>query len=233
MLADILAKFPHVAVDVRSNGTLGEGGTRALTGFLLANHARAGRPVRTLCGVTHDSPQLHVPHDSKKSPMASCDLQIVAAELVANVFAEGISGSMGLTTSQHTLNRVSTAFRADWLPLVWAAKFNHIQLATEMLARTGAEAEKHGLKVDVNQPETHHDKQHPVHKAAASGATPLLDLLIKNGAQLDVLDKHGNSVMALAQKKRQHDLISYLREHEDEYGAWNLEDHRFVGKKGA
>ena len=91
---------------------------------------------------------------------------------------------------------VQMRLRADWLPLVWAAKFNHTQLATETLARTGAEAEKHGLKVDVNQPETHHDKQHPVHKAAASGATPLLDLLINNGAQLDVLDKHGNSVIS-------------------------------------
>ena len=78
-LAYLLRRQTHIAVDVRGNESLGEGGTSALVNFMLENYARADRPRRTLLGIRADSLTLIVPADG----IPPFELRIIAAELVS------------------------------------------------------------------------------------------------------------------------------------------------------
>ena len=213
-LANLLQRQKHIAVDVRGNESLGEAGSNALVSFMLENYSRADRPRRTVCGVCNvrsDSLTLVVP----SAGLAPIELRLIAAELVSGIFAEGITGSMGGKNTSLALNRVSTAFRVDWLPLVWAGKNNHMQLAETMLTFINQQeaAAAHGLKVDANKAEVHGEQKTAAHWTAATGHVEMLRLLISHGANLEAVDKHNNTVLAVAQKKRQNAVVTFLSNH--------------------
>jgi len=215
-LADLLKRQPHVAVDVRENESLGEVGTAAMVDFMLEHYARPNKPRRTICGVTHDASQLSIPLGHS---LPRFEAQLVAAELVAGVFAEGIAASMGTKEKFLSLNRVSTAFRADWLPLVWAARNHQHFLAVQLLENISEPAAKYSLKVDVNQPEAHQDHKTALHWTGVTGDLNMLKLFVKHGADLNKMDKHGNTVLAVAEKKRQWDVINYIKDNKDTLGV--------------
>tara|TARA_B110000046_G_scaffold5735_1_gene6100 strand:- start:397 stop:717 length:321 start_codon:yes stop_codon:yes gene_type:complete len=62
---------------------------------------------------------------------------------------------MGGKNTVLALNRVSTAFRVDWLPLIWAARNNHMQMAQILLTYINEleAATTYGLRIDVNKAE--------------------------------------------------------------------------------
>jgi len=103
-----------------------------------------------------------------------------------------------------SLNRRGHAGVGEWQPLVWAAKDNNMLVATQLLD-TGT---------DVNMQEPIEDKgasgYAALHWAAMRGFREMLELLIKRGANLELLDKHGNTAKALAMKKGNKEVVRLL-----------------------
>lgn len=60
--------------------------------------------------------------------------------------------------------------------------------------------------------QVHADQKTAAHWAGATGHVEMIKLLLENGATLDALDKHGNTVLAVAQKKRQTEVVKFLSE---------------------
>lgn len=255
-LALLLNRQKNIAVDVRGNETLGEEGTNALVNFVLANPARADKPRRTILGVMHDSLTLQVPCDPKYWKDRPYELRLYTAELVSSVFAEGIAGSMGGGGKSFALNRVSTAFRVDWNPLIWAARNNQLEIANELLnvinshidevsaaflaespPRTLEAKATSDLKVDANQAEVHGENKTAAHWAGATGHIRMIELLVENGADLSLPDKHGNDVAKVADKKRMVDAVKFLSLNDEERKAFKTmsdeERKAYLSKMGA
>ena len=185
-----------VAVDVRGNETLGEAGCAALITVLKTKPSDRGAAAthqpRSICGVTASNSRVDVPRT-----MPPCDLALLAAELECSNFAEGVGSSMGgkPTGGKEALqlNRRSNQ-GSDWIPLIWAAKHNHVAIVTQLLET--------GTKVDLQEPENQaHNKYTGLHWAAQKGHVEMTALLIEKGAKLDTRDKHSNTPKMLAEKK--------------------------------
>ena len=101
----------------------------------------------------------------------------------------------GRSKGTATLNRRGGSASEAWQPLIWAAKDNNLVVA-EMLIDKGH---------DVNRQEPVQDKglsgYAPVHWAAQKGQAQMVELLLSRGANPSLLDKHNNTVLAVAQKK--------------------------------
>ena len=123
------------------------------------------------------------------------------------VFAEGVSSAMGAKKGggPSTLNRRGGHASGQWQPLIWAAKDNNLLVATRLLD-TGT---------DVNLQEPPDDKSGScytaLHWAALRGFTGMAALLLKRRANMHVLDKHGNSPLALAEKKGNKEILALLK----------------------
>jgi len=205
-LAKLMRDMPKlVTVDVRGNESLGVEGAAALLAWLKADKEKSkssGRKLRSLVGVgANGSTRIDVPRTNIKP----IELQIICAELETNIFAEGVSAGMGGKGGGCTsLNRRGHAGVGEWQPLVWAAKDNNMLVATQLLD-TGT---------DVNMQEPIEDKgasgYAALHWAAMRGFREMLELLIKRGANLELLDKHGNTAKALAMKKGNKEVVRLL-----------------------
>ena len=88
--------------------------------------------------------------------------------------------------------------------MIWASKDNNL-LVAGMLLDTGT---------DVNLQEPIEDKSgsaySSLHWAALRNFTDMAQLLIKRRANMDLVDKHGNTPLALAEKKGNKELIKLL-----------------------
>ena len=91
------------------------------------------------------------------------------------------------------------------VPLLWAAKENHLAIATKLIE----------LGVDVNeqQPVTGQLSQRhsALHVAAQKGNLEMVDLLLAKGADRNLRDKHNNMALHLAEKKKHTDIIARLK----------------------
>jgi hypothetical protein len=112
LLTKLLQTHDLLSVDVRTNESLGIDGASKLAEWLLGPDARAqaGRPFRSLCGVTTENTKLVINRSIDSKPV---DHVLVVAELLANVWNEGITDSMSdkKTSSKFVLMRRSTAFK--------------------------------------------------------------------------------------------------------------------------
>lgn len=195
-LAQLLAKCPRLtSVDVRSNETLGEMGTRALVAFMSSQRIRSSVSVpRSLCGVTPARSQLEVP-----KAVPPFETRLLCAELEANVFSEGVSASMGggraAGSKAATLNRRGMQAADSWQPLIWAAKDNNLVIARALLDNGH----------DVNKQEPFQDRgasgYGPLHWAAQKGFVAMTEMLLAAGANPTLTDKHSNTPYSLAEKK--------------------------------
>ena len=100
-------------------------------------------------------------------------------------------GGGGVTS----LNRRGHAGTGAWQPLIWAAKDNNLLVAAQLLD-TG---------VDVNLQEPEEDKSgscySALHWAALRGWVGMVELLLARKANRELMDKHNNTPLALAEKK--------------------------------
>jgi hypothetical protein len=210
-LAALLAskKTKLTAIDVRGNESLGEQGCRALIDYMRSQKPVKGSVGHTsvsILGVTPAKPRLDVP-----KTMPSFELRLLCAELYASTFSEGVSAAMGdvkRVANATSLNRRSAAVAGHWEPLIWCAKDNNLQVA-EQLIREG---------YDVNEQEDTYDKALngycAVHWACVKNHVKMLQLLLSHGADVSVLDKHGNQPRQLAEKKGHKEVLETLDAHE-------------------
>ena len=101
--------------------------------------------------------QLQIPKS-----LSRIDCMLLCAELESNVFAEGVSASMGnKSKGTATLNRRGGSASDGWQPLIWAAKDNNLAVATMLLDKGH----------DVNHKESMQDKGLSGYWASALGGT--------------------------------------------------------------
>ena len=136
------------------------------------------------------------------------DCRLLCAELRTFVWADGVAASMGLAPRKDrpaTLNRRGAFAANEWQPLLWAAKENHLQIAKKLIE----------LGVDVNeqQPATGQlsAKLSALHVAAQKGNVEMVDLLLAHGADRTLRDKHNNTALMLAEKKKHMEIIMRLK----------------------
>ena len=157
-----------------------------------------------MCGLTPSNSTLEVPRTL--GPIAA---RLLAAELRTFVFAEGVSASMGDARARtrergtSVLNRRGAFAAADWQPLLWAAKENHAEMLGTLLDL--------GLDVNEQQPPTSTSaKLSALHVAAAKGNEGIVRLLLERGADPALRDKHNNTAIMLAEKKRFPGIVALL-----------------------
>ena len=96
------------------------------------------------------------------------------------------------------------AFAAnDWNALLWAAKENHVQMAEMLL----------GLGMDINeqQPVTASSSKHTaLHVAAQKGNVEMVKLLLEKRCDTTLRDKHNQTALQLAEKKKHTEIIVAL-----------------------
>ena len=211
-LARLLHAFPKLtALDVRGNESLGERGSSALIAFM--NLQKSNRNVtsvpRSLLGVGGSGgPSLTI---QKQLPLYECLL--LCAELECNVFAEGVSASMGgKSKGSSTLNRRGGQAGDAWQPLIWAAKDGNLTIVNQLL--------DNGHDIDKTEPIS--DKGGsawgPLHFAAAKGHMKVLELLLTRGANPLIQDKHGLLPRQHAEKKGYKDAVRMLKAAEEDTG---------------
>ena len=204
-LAELMRRLPKLtSIDVRGNESLGVVGARALTDWLTEDKASGTHKLRSLNGVgAGGNSRL----DVRKLNIQPIELQVLCAELQTNIFAEGVSAGMGGKGGGGgvtSLNRRGHAGTGEWQPLIWAAKDNNLLVAAQLLANG----------TDVNLQEPLEDKSgscySALHWAALRGLKEMAEMLLKRGANRDMVDKHGNTPLALAEKKGNKELVKLL-----------------------
>jgi hypothetical protein len=167
--------------------------------------------------VTPSNSTLEVPRTL--GPIAA---RLVCAELSTFVFAAGISSSMGDKAAGKgggarkekaaVLNRRGAFAAGDWLPLLWAASENHVEIARTLLDR--------GADINEQQPLTQlSSKYSALHVAAQKGNTEIVRLLLERGVDRSLRDKHNNTALNLAEKKKNTEIIALLGGDAERYVA--------------
>ena len=133
--------------------------------------------------------------------------RLYCAELRTFVFAEGVSAAMGAgpkrDKSTVTLNRRGAFAANDWQPLLWASKENHVEIATMLLYL--------GMDINEQQPVTSSSsKFSALHVAAQKGNEEMVKLLLAKGIDKTLRDKHNNTALMLAEKKKHTEIIVLL-----------------------
>ena len=133
VLAEAMMKIPKLtSLDVRGNPELsGE----ALTALIVAmKDEKPGHP-RSLCGVSPQNTRLEVPR--KFTDASGVDVALTVAELEGHVYSESVTAGMGSVSGEVIqLNRRGGGGKSgdsSWLPLLWAAKVNHLQVGQQIL----------------------------------------------------------------------------------------------------
>ena len=209
-LAELMRRVPKLTtIDVRGNESLGTEGANALIDWLKADKASGTHKLRSLNGVgAGGNSRL----DVRKLSIQPIELRILCAELQTNIFAEGISAGMGgkgPTGGVTSLNRRGHAGTGEWQPLIWAAKDNNLLVASQLLDNG----------TDVNLQEPIEDKSgscySALHWAAIRGLKEMTEMLLKRKANAQLLDKHGNTPLALADKKGNKEIVKLLTPKQD------------------
>ena len=202
-LAELMHKQPRLtSIDVRGNESIGTEGSEALAQLIEATRG-VGVVARSVCGVTPSNSSLEVGR-----VLAPIERRLICAELRTFVWAEGVTAGMGMAPRKDrpiTLNRRGAYAQNEWLPLLWAAKENHISIA-EMLIDLG-------IDINEQQPPTGQlsQKLSALHMAAQKGNDEMVDLLLSRGADRNLRDKHSNTPLNLAEKKKHAAIITRLK----------------------
>ena len=208
-LAKLMDKCPRLtAIDVRGNPDLGARGIAALAQVL--KDEKPGQP-RSLCGVNGSNTRIEIPRTFKADRIM--DVPVVAAELENHLFAESVTAGMGGAkvggSGLMQLNRRGGGGGAGdkgWQPLIWAARVDHLQLATQFL--------KNGANVDEQEHAgSHSNKYSPLHVAALKGHEQMVKLLLSWGADPSLKDVNGILARAVAEKKGFGSIVELLDAH--------------------
>ena len=133
-------------------------------------------------------------------------LRLTCAELRTFVFAEGVSAGMGMVPRKDkpiTLNRRGAFAANDWQPLLWAARENHVEIASKLLE----------LGDDINEQQpvtTSSSKFSALHMAAQKGNVEMTKLLLDKGIDKTLRDKHNQTALMLAEKKKHVEIVDIL-----------------------
>ena len=101
------------------------------------------------------------------------------------------------------VNRRGAFAANDWQPLLWAAGENHLEIASKLLDL--------GEDINEQQPVTQiSSKYAALHVAAQRGNAEMCKLLLERGADPSLRDKHNNTPLMLAEKKKNADCIQLL-----------------------
>ena len=210
-LAELMRRQSRLtSLDVRNNDSIGDVGANALAKTIESYKGIVGVTARSICGVSPGSSTLEVPRHL--GPIVT---RLLCAELGTFVFAAGVGATMGTGSRKDkpaVLHRRGAFAANDWLPLLWAAGENHVELATKMLDL--------GADINEQQPATQTlHKYSALHAAAQKGNADMVKLLLIRGADTALRDKHGNSALLLAEKKKHTDIISLLAPCENQRGG--------------
>ena len=205
-LAELMRRVPKLtSIDVRGNESLGAEGAKALTDWLREDKATGTKTMRSLNGVgACGNSRL----DVKRLNIQPIELRIICAEMQTYIFAEGVSAGMGGGKGGGggvtSLNRRGHAGTGEWQPLIWSAKDNNLLIAAQLISNG----------TDVNLQEPVEDKSgscySALHWAALRGLKEMAELLLSRGANRFMVDKHGNTPLALADKKGNKELVKLL-----------------------
>ena len=202
-LAELMQRIPKLTtLDVRGNESLGKEGANYLTEWLKADKASGSHKLRSLNGVGAGGVSRL---DVRKQNIQPIELHILCAELETNIFADGVSAGMGGKGGAVTsLNRRGHAGTGEWQPLIWAAKDNNLLVARQLIET--------GTSVDLQEPMD--DKSGScytaLHWSALRGFKDMMELLLSFRANPQIQDKHGNTPLALAEKRGNKDIVNLL-----------------------
>jgi len=204
VLAEALQSIPRLtSIDVRGNPGLTEESVQAL--IQAMKDEKPGHP-RSLCGVSPGNTRLDVPR--KFAEGQEVDVQLIVAELESHVYAESVTAGMGGTVSGGviSLNRRGgggAVEKGSWVPLIWAAKVNHLQVGAQLL--------KNGTPVDVQEAAGSHSQRFTaLHTACYKGHADFVRMLLDAGADVNVHDVNGSPAKAQAEKKGHKDIVAMI-----------------------
>ena len=196
-LARALDEIPRLtSLDVRGNHGLAGEAVQELVKAM--KDERPGHP-RSLCGVTPLNTRLEVPRKFDTS-VSFVDTELIVAELEGHLYSESVTAGMGSAGSGADviqLNRRGGAGAADkggWLPLLWAAKKNHLQIAEQMI--------KNNTNINVQESAAaKSNKYTALHTACSSGNIDFARVLLQAGADQSIQDINGQTAKQLTEKK--------------------------------
>ncbi len=196
------------SLDVRGNHQLqGE----ALAALIQAmKDEKPGHP-RSVCGVTPLNTRLDVPRLFDQSE-SLVDTELIVAELESHLYSESVTAGMGGAVSGDViqLNRRGGAGameKGNWIPLLWAAKMNHIQIATQLI--------KNGTNVNVQETAAaKSNKSTALHIACYKNHDRMARLLLEAGADTSIQDLNGQTAKQTAEKKNYAEVLNVLKEFE-------------------
>ena len=202
-LAELMRKQPRLtSLDVRGNHAIGAEAAESLA-ELIESTRGVGVIARSVCGVTPSASSLEIGRS-----INPVECRLICAELRTFVWAEGVTAGMGMAPRKDrpiTINRRGAYAANEWQPLLWAAKENHLQVATQLIEL--------GVDVNMQQPEIGNltAKLSALHVAASKGNLEMVELLLERGADRTLRDKHNNTAMMLAEKKKHSAIIERLK----------------------
>ena len=208
ILAEVLQRCPRLtSLDLRGNPELGEAGLSALCQAL--RNERPGHP-RSLCGVSPLNTRLDVPRVF--APGQHVDCRLIVAELENHIYSESVTAGMGgkATGGCIQLNRRGGGGGKEgssgWLPLMWAARACHVQIAAQLI--------RNGAKVNEQEAAgSHSQKYSPLHMACYKGHLEMTRLLLRSGADLTLKDVNGQVAKTVAEKKGHKEVVELLEQH--------------------
>eukprot|EP00900_Chrysochromulina_parva_P012627 jgi/Chrpa1/21365/Chrysochromulina_OHIO_Genome00023502-RA len=183
------------SIDVRGNPAL-EGEAVAAIIEAMKNE-KPGKP-RSICGVTPQNTRLEVPRNFAGAS-ESVDTALIVAELESHFYSESVTAGMGGPVSVDVvpLNRrggIGAAEKGGWLPLIWAAKMNHMQIGRQMI--------RNGTNVNVQEPAGAKSKKYTaLHQACYLGHLEFAKMLLDAGADQSIQDVSGQTAKQIADKK--------------------------------
>ena len=183
------------SIDVRGNPAL-EGEAVAAIVEAMKNE-KPGKP-RSICGVTPQNTRLEVPRNFAGAS-ESVDTALIVAELESHFYSESVTAGMGGPVSVDVvpLNRrggSGAAEKGGWLPLIWAAKMNHMQIGRQMI--------RNGTNVNVQEPAGAKSKKYTaLHQACYLGHLEFAKMLLEAGADQSIQDVSGQTAKQIADKK--------------------------------
>jgi len=197
-LASTAERAPKlVAIDVRKNETMAEvtnGITATAAVEALVKVLKGGGKLRSLCGVTSGNSTLDVP----RCELPLVDSLLLAAELEASTWIEGIASDQGVRSTCARLMRKGgrdnfISWQDGWYPLIWAAKDGNTALVNSLLDR--------GTPIDQMEEEKSSQGFTPLMWAASRGHEATVSLLLRRGANPRIVERHNKNAAMLAEQR--------------------------------
>jgi len=205
VLARALAEVDTLtSLDVRGNHNLGP---EALKMLIQAMKDEKPGHARSICGVTPQNTRLEVPRNFDQS-VSFVDTELIVAELESHLYSESVTAGMGGAVSGDViqLNRRGGAGameKGNWIPLLWAAKLNHMQIAEQLI--------KNGTNVNVQETAAAKSKKNTaLHFACYKNHVEFARLLLQAGADQTIQDINGQTARATAENRGHKEVCKLL-----------------------